>query len=172
MNSTFQPELIPTWARLAAWAVPLTVLPSATWRLFMAVDAYVSGENPCIPPNVSLTERMYVPTLSFVELGLALLTVGLISRWGEVVPRWVPFIGARRIPVAAVVIAAVTGAVLTAFAIWGMTATYLLGAEPLNPLPPGCTHPGWSVAILYLPTVLWPPLLLALTWHYFRRRRG
>jgi hypothetical protein len=31
--------------------------------------------------------------------------------------------------------------------------------------------PGWDVLRWYLPMFLWPPLLLAVTWHYLRRRR-
>jgi hypothetical protein len=50
----------------------------------------------------------------------------------------------------------------------------LLGAQPQprTPLPPGCSVPGWEVLRRYAPMLLWPPVLLALTWHYLRRRRG
>ncbi|MGP4024158.1 hypothetical protein [Actinomadura sp. 3N407] len=171
MNAAFQPELVPTWAKLATWAAPLTVLPSAIWRLVTAISAHAGGENPCFPPTASLAEKIYVPSLSFIELGSALMTFGLIRRWGEVFPRWVPFIGARRIPVTAVAAVAIMGAILATLAVWGMTATFVMGTEPLNRVPPGCTRPGWDVAVLYLPSVLWPPLLLAVTWHYIQRRR-
>lgn len=53
----------PRWAVLAAWAVPL---------------------------GTSLAEQVYVPSLSFVSVGLGLLTLGLVRPWGEVVPRRVP----------------------------------------------------------------------------------
>jgi len=38
--------------------------------------------------------------LPSVQLGLALLTIGLIRPWGEVFPRWLPALGRQRAPVA------------------------------------------------------------------------
>ena len=40
---------------------------------------------------------------------LALLTLGLVRPWGEIVPVWVPRLGGRRIPPAAVVVPATAG---------------------------------------------------------------
>lgn len=42
--------------------------------------------------------------------GLALLTLGLVQRWGEVVPEWAPVVGGRQVPRRAAVIAAASGA--------------------------------------------------------------
>jgi hypothetical protein len=159
-------DSVPTWAKLAAWAVPLTVLPSATWRLVDAINGFLHG-HPCAAPGNPLWEKIYVPFLSFGSIGLALLTVGLIRPWGEVFPRWLPAVGGRRVPVAFAVSAATTGAVLVSvFMIRGL----FMDNEPLHPLPPGCVVPGWEVIRWYVPMVLWPPLLLAVTWHYWRRR--
>lgn len=165
--STFRPELVPTWARAAAWAVPLTVLPSALWRVVDWAGGLLRGGHVCAAPGGPLREEVYVPSLSVVSLGLALLTLGLVQEWGEVFPRWMPGIGGREVPAAFAVGAATTGALLVAaFLVRGA-----VGGEPRNPLPPGCTPPGWEVLGFYLPTVLWPPLLLAVTRHYHVRRR-
>jgi hypothetical protein len=107
-----------------------------------------------------------------VQLGLALLTVGLIRPWGEVLPRWLPLLGGRRVPVAVAVGAATGGAVLVAVWLWIGLVMDLLGVQPtpLRPGPAGCSVPGWDVLRWYTPKLLWPPLLLAVTWHYLRRR--
>lgn len=165
--STFRPGPVPTWAKIAAWAVPVTVLPSAVWRLVDSVGALFRGGHPCAAPGDPLWEKLYVPSLSFFSLGLALLTLGLVQRWGEVFPRWVPGIGGRRVPVSFAVGAATAGALLVA----AFIVRAFVGGEPRHPLPPGCTPPGWDVLGFYLPMVLWPPLLLAVTAHYLWRRR-
>jgi hypothetical protein len=69
--------------------------------------------------------------------------------------------------------AAATGAVLLGVWLWIGVVMDLLGVQPtpLKPLPPGCSVPGWDVLRWYTPMFLWPPLLLAVTWHYPRRRR-
>jgi hypothetical protein len=165
---SFRPELVPTWAKVAAWAVPATVLPSAVWRLVSWYDGLRRGGHPCAAPGDPLWEKIYVPSLSFVSLGLALLTVGLVRPWGEVFPRLLPGIGGRRVPPAFAVATATTGALLVA----AFIVRSLMGGEPRYPLPPGCTVPGWEVMQFYAPLVLWSPLLLAVTWHYHRRRHA
>ena len=176
MDSTFRSERVPTWAKVAAWAVPLTTIPSITWRMITVVGGLVGGGNPCVGPSVtSLGEAVYlVAVLPSVQLGLALLTVGLVRPWGEVLPRWIPVLGGRRVPLTLAVGAATTGAVLLALVLGSGPVLDALGMprEPLRPLPPGCTPPGWDVMRWYLPLYLWPPLLLAVTWHHLRRRRG
>lgn len=179
---TFRPELVPTWAKVAAWSVPATTLPSIIWRMQEVVGGLVTGDNPCVDADTTpLGEKIYlVAGLPSVQLGLALLTIGLIRPWGEVLPRWLPFVGGRGVPVRFAVGAATTGVVLLlilwtfwafpqlADALWSsMDMDRPPGAEPL---PAGCEVPGWDVARWYLPMALWPPLLSAVTWHYWRRR--
>jgi hypothetical protein len=164
--STFRTEQVPTWAKVAAWAVPVTVLPSAVWRVVDWTGGLSGGEHPCAAPGAPLWEKIYVPSLSVVSLGLALLTLGLVRPWGEVFPRWMPGIGGRRVPVVLAAGAATTGALIVAT----LMLRGLVGGTPRNPLPPGCTPPGWEILQFYAPMFLWPPLLLAVTWHYYRRR--
>jgi hypothetical protein len=174
MSATFRPELVPTWGKVAAWAVPLTTIPSIAWRLGNVLGG-LGGGDPCVfGPGTPWWERLYLlVVLPSVQLGLALLTVGLIRPWGEVVPRWLPLLGGRQVPVGAAVGAATGGAVLVAVWLWIGLVMDLLGVQPtpLEPGPPGCSVPGWDVLRWYTPMLLWPPLLLAVTWHYLRRRR-
>lgn len=110
--------------------------------------------------------RLYVVVLSLLAEAFALLTLGLVRPWGEVVPQWLPFVGGRRVRPTVAVVAASIGVVVllamwTPFLLWwaldhdDMTAT-------------GHT----VVGFLYLPLVAWAPLLAAVTLDYRRRHRA
>jgi hypothetical protein len=98
----------------------------------------------------------------------ALLTLGLISRWGQVVPAWVPFAGRRRVPRGlAVVPAAVVGllvgqygAMMTKCLVFGITRTCAPdgGATVLDG--------SWGFAGTYPVFLLWGMFLLAATVGY------
>ncbi|WNF26092.1 hypothetical protein RI138_04310 [Streptomyces sp. C11-1] len=153
--------------RFIAYAVPLTVLPSALWRLPILVDG-----------TVPLGERAYVALLSVVSEALAFTAVGLVARWGEVVPRWVPGLGGRRIPPLAAVVPAASGAAALTL-LWTVLTlvTELMGTtirgDELPSNFPGQAG-GWEEAwfhICYIPLTLWGPLLAVLTVAYAVRRR-
>jgi hypothetical protein len=150
----------------AAIAVPLCVLPSATWRITQVLQ----DGNPCITGGIA--ENVYVAGLSVVSMAAALLTLALVRPWGEVVPRWVPIVGGRRIPASGATIAAYAGATLIAaiavYALLNHAFGFVEG--PLKPVPPGCEPPGGRVAILYAPLLAWAPLLAYVTRDYHRRR--
>lgn len=147
----------PRWAVFAAYAVPLCVLPSSVWRLSAG--------------------GWYPTLLSCVAMVLSLLTLGLVHSWGEVVPRWVPLLGGRPVPVRAAFAPAMTGAVLlfglclyvvlnNAFG-WVGQGPVLIGADD----PPLTPPTGWAAAT-YAPLVAWAPLLVAVALAYRRRRVG
>ncbi|MCX5202770.1 hypothetical protein OG897_15090 [Streptomyces sp. NBC_00237] len=158
---------VPRWAVRAAYAVPLVTLPSGLWRLALVAGLPVLG-NAESEGFRSDWEPLYVISLSVVSELLALLTLGLISAWGEVVPHWVPLIGGRAIrPMGAVV-----PAVLGATGLFGIYGWYVY-ANIFTDLAPGITGTPLQEAILlvcYLPLLAWAPLLLAVTFAYYRRR--
>ncbi|URN15583.1 MULTISPECIES: hypothetical protein [Streptomyces] len=154
--------------RLIAYAVPLAVLPSGVWRL---PAAFSYG----VPPG----EWVYIAFLSIVSEALAFTAIGLVARWGEVFPRWVPLLRGRRVPVKAAVVPAAVGAVVLTL-LWTvavpvtevMDVTIRGGEVPSD--YPGRAG-GWEAAWFYLcyaPLVLWGPLLGVLTVAYARRRRA
>lgn len=158
----------PRWARWAAYAVPLCILPSAVARV-----AFIW------PPHPTLGEKIYIPALSVGSVLLGLLTLGLVQPWGEVVPRWVPWIGGRRVPVRAAVIPAAFGAAL----IIGVCLYALLnsifhfveqGPVLVGEKPPvrSETPDVGGIAWTYAPLPAWGPLLAAVTVAYYRRRTG
>jgi hypothetical protein len=112
------------WIKAAAYAVPLCVLPSALWRLWALAAGLPPG---CRRQVMKAWEPYYITGLSVVSFGAALLTIGLVRPWGEVVPRWIPLVGGRTVPVRAAVAAAGTG------------ATLIFGSTPTRWSTPPCT---------------------------------
>ncbi|MER5867173.1 hypothetical protein [Kitasatospora sp. NPDC002040] len=162
----------PRWAVVAAHAVPLVTLPSGLWRLGLVTgfpDWY--GDRTWV-----LQAAPFVLLLSLVSEALALLTLGLVRPWGEVVPGWVPLLGGRRVPVLAAVVPAGVGAVLVMVVIGGATVNQLLQpAGPVSDQGESMPHSGpgfWLLLACYLPLLAWGPLLAAVTVAYHRRRRG
>ncbi|HEY6747259.1 MAG TPA: hypothetical protein VI357_16265 [Mycobacteriales bacterium] len=159
--------------RAAAYAVPLCVLPSALWRLHAV---FVKGVPAGCERLMRPWEPYYVASLSAVSFLAALLTVGLVRPWGEVVPAWVPVLGGRKIPVLAAVLPAAVGAVLI-FAVYGYAVLNALLGFREPPDIPGCPDPShepyaWVAIACYASLLAWGPLLVLVTVAYYRRRRG
>lgn len=111
------------WARWAAHVAALTTLPSGLWRVALAAGLPV-GYSPAAARTLFDAPgpgSIYLIGLSVVLEGLALLTLGLVQPWGEVVPHWIPFLGGRRVAPMAAVIPAAAGAVALTF-LWGTVA--------------------------------------------------
>ncbi|MFV2178400.1 hypothetical protein ACFHW2_08610 [Actinomadura sp. LOL_016] len=162
---------VPRWARTAALAIPLTVLPSGLWRLPLAFGQTM-GFDEAAPP----AERVYVVFLSVFSELVAFTAVGLVATWGERFPRWIPVLRGRRVPPLAAVIPAALGAVvltlLWTYSFVGQFTGVTLQGEPL-PADFPTQKGGWEAAVFYacyLPLLLWGPLLAAVTYAYHRRR--
>lgn len=161
---------VPRWLDLTARTVPWLVVPSGLWRLALGVGIPVGftgglAEDFAAPGWIT----PYVLVLSLLAEAFALLTLGLVRPWGEVLPRWVPWAGGRVVPVAAAVVPAVLGVLaVTAFT----TASALVWFGPENMGDPEAPQ-GLAGAVMtacYAPQLLWGPLLAVVTWAYFRRR--
>ncbi|WP_228010326.1 hypothetical protein [Nonomuraea phyllanthi] len=173
---------VPRWARIVAYAIPYTVLPSSLWRIAAVVfhapivNGDVEGGTGNLPSWMPL--EVYVVILSVVSEVLAFSAVGLIARWGEVFPRWVPGLRGRRVPTAFAVIPAALGATVltvlwTTVAAQGALGRTLQG-KPITSDNPLAMHDSFDIVVFfasYAPLLLWGPLLGALTIAYWRRRR-
>ncbi|MFI8912693.1 hypothetical protein ACIGW4_13845 [Streptomyces sp. NPDC053513] len=154
--------------RVLAYAVPFTVLPAGLWRLPAAFDA-----------GIGIGERAYVVFLSLFSEAVAFTAIGLVARWGEVVPAWVPVLRGRRIPPAAVLVPAALGSTALTL-LWTVLAltTQVMGTTIRGDALPSdvpSESGGWEAAVFYVcyaPLVLWGPLLGVLTVAYGRRRVG
>ncbi|MCX5227220.1 hypothetical protein [Streptomyces sp. NBC_00233] len=159
---------VPRWAVLAAHAVPLVTLPSGLWRLALVAGLPVTQDADW-GAGMSAGESVYVVSLSVVSELLAFLTLGLVRSWGEVFPRWMPFLGGRRVNPAAATGAALAGvAGLCAIAAWGAYASY----ADLGPGIPATPAQDALLVVCYAPLLAWPVLLAAVAVAYHRRRRG
>ncbi|QKW22405.1 hypothetical protein HUT16_27955 [Kitasatospora sp. NA04385] len=152
------------WAVLAAKAAALTALPSGIWRIVMGIGIPVGFDtsNLAVPGWFSVL----CIAMSLATEGLALLTLGLVQPWGEVVPAWIPLIGGKRVaPLAAVV-----PALLGAAALMWLTIPRAGGFGAAEGAPSGL--PLVVMDACYAPLLLWGPLLAVVTVAYYRRRRG
>ena len=102
---------------------------------------------------------------SFALVG-AVLTIGLLQRWGEAFPRWVPVIGGGAVPIG---LATVPASIVAALATSGGIGMYSqaaadggleLTADSWGAIGPALLWPLWGIA------------LAAATLAYYLRRRG
>ncbi len=153
---------VPTWVLRAAHAVPLVTLPSGLWRLALAAHLPVMDA-----PPASVSLQVYVVCLTMVTEGLALLTLGLVQPWGEVVPSWIPVLGGRRVPPMAAVLPAAVGATALTL-MWPVADARMFAGDFFDYFHSPVQRV--VVTACYLPLVAWGPLLGAVTVAYHRRR--
>lgn len=157
----------PAWAVRAAHLIPLVTLPSGLWRIALVagvpLGAFAPGGEPI---RLHGWESVYVVSLSVVAEAFALLALGLVRPWGEVFPRWLPWVGGRRVPPLFAEAAATAGGVAVTL-IWGYAAWGVL----VNGNDLGFSPLGFALLVAcYAPLLLWGPLLLAVTAAYHHRR--
>lgn len=105
--------------------------------------------------------RMFGLFLGLAAIGGATLTLGLISRWGSIYPRWIPRLGGSTVsPVWPSVTAAVVGGVVTIF---GRSLAQSLGVASGPEVEP-------MLVIMAAKSILWGPLLVVAAYAYHRRR--
>ena len=108
-------------------------------------------------------------SLAAVAVAGSLLTLGLVQRWGEVFPRWVPFLAGKPVPPALAIVPATLIAVLVTNAGLTFWRKTLLGTTVFS-----LTGGDWAAL---LPELLWPLWgaalgAAALAYHLRRRRRA
>lgn len=162
---------VPPWVNLLAHVVPWITVPSGLWRIALGLGVPVgfSGQLADLYRAPGWITP-YVIALSLLTEGLALLTLGLVRPWGEVVPRWIPVLGGRAIPTAAAVVPASLGAVAVT---WITVSSAFLWDTPANNGDPDAPQ-GIARAVMtacYAPLLAWGPLLAVVTVAYALRRR-
>lgn len=159
-------------ALLAAHVVPLTVLPAGIWRIVLGFGVPL-GFSPAALEADGMPGwgTVSVIFLTVLTEALALLTLGLVRPWGEVVAAWVPGLAGRRIPPAAVVLSASVGGVLLT-AMWTFSVVGLIPIDGVDRVDHFTGGAGWRALLIacYAPTLLWGPILLWLAYTYHRRR--
>ena len=84
------------WGRWAVYAAIAASLPWAVIRLCWFAGIPLGLDHPFSWGAADPGPVKYV--FASLPIGGALLTLGLIQRWGEVFPRWLPLVGGRRVP--------------------------------------------------------------------------
>jgi hypothetical protein len=173
-DSTDTERPVPRWVLRLAYAMPLLLLPSCLWRLPFAFHFDMGQQHEAVLPSLWVSIP-YVLGLSLVTELVAFLCLGLVRRWGEVTPIWLPVIGGRRVPpLAAVGPAVLGGLVLTVLfcsvPIGGGQSLSLLGVSQ------DITYDnGWWRALALVctaPLRVWGPAVIVLAGAYHLRRRS
>ncbi|MEU8118007.1 hypothetical protein AB0C21_04780 [Spirillospora sp. NPDC049024] len=151
------PEGARRWGRIATIAAglcPLTYgLVRLTWLTPWPIGLMGSEDNPAT--------RMQGAGLGVAAVGGTVLTLGLIARWGERFPRWVPVVGGRPVPPR---MAVIPGGVVAAAACVAAPGFVVHGLESDG------MGVGMVMALLIFPFPIWGPLLAAAVLAYRLRR--
>lgn len=156
----------PKWARRAAHIAALLAVPSGPWRIGLTLGFPLGYTEQGLRDlgGTSWSGPTILIAISVLCEAAALLTLGLVQRWGVVTPRWIPIVRDRIIPRWLVLAAAWAGvAVLTV--LW---TPFLFWWTVPDPAMTPTGH--LLVGFVYLPLVGWAPLLAAVTFSYQRRR--
>jgi hypothetical protein len=152
------------WAVAVAVAVPISYsLTRWSWALDIPLGVSREGlrKQAAETPGIWLAGAI----LATMGAGGALLTVGLVRPWGEVYPRWIPYLRGKRVrPRTAIIPAAAVALLVTSAGLFYLRRL-ALGRIDL-------TADTWG---LYVPELFWPvwgAALGAATLAYHLRRRG
>ncbi len=115
-----QPSAAPRSVQLTSWAGTLAFLPYAAMKTYWASGgtfAGVTGEEMLAVSERNGASGIFLtleswgldPTALLALLGVFLLW-GLVRPWGQVFPRWTPFLGGRRVPRGLPLVPALLGA--------------------------------------------------------------
>ena len=166
------PESAARWGRWAvAVAVIVPVLYALTrWAWALGIPLGISEE--LLREGQEIGLWWAGAGLATIAVGGALLTLGLVQEWGEVFPRWVPFLRGGRVPVLlAVVPASLVSVLVTAAGLMFVRLT--LTGQLAAVLGEGVlTADNWAALG---PELLWPVWGVALgaaTLAYYHRRCG
>ena len=156
------------WAVVIAIVIPgLYALTRWAWALGipLGITREMLREEARDTPDIWLAGAL----LASVAVAGALLTLGLIQHWGEVYPRWIPFLGGRPVRPRTAIIPASLVAVLVTTAGLHAVRAQVLGYYPKGA---GLGGENWGATAPGLLWPLWGAALGAATYAYYLRRRG
>jgi hypothetical protein len=159
-SSPDRAEAAARWGRRATIAAALCPVPYGLLRLTWLTPWPLGGADEFVISGMTAAQRlqglMFVPAC---VVGIV-LTLGLISRWGEVFPRWVPALAGRPVPVAVAVVPGLAVAAILTISGPGLA---------VGPLESGDLAEA-AVMLFFFPFPVWGPLLGAAVLAYWLRR--
>jgi hypothetical protein len=160
------PQPVPTWVR--GWAYAGVAVPALGWTVPHGL--WVLG----VPFGISTDEILralrdigpaFAVAITIVPALGSLLTLGLAQRWGQVFPRWIPYLGGGPVPrLLALVPAGVVAVALTSYGLIGiklMTEDLVTGKVTWSQL-----GSGWAVVGTELVFLAWGVTLGVATLGY------
>ncbi|MCA4751094.1 hypothetical protein ACFCW7_23995 [Paenibacillus glucanolyticus] len=165
VSKWLQPAVIERWGKWATYtAVFLPLIYSLTrWAWAFNIPLGVSKEFLIEAAQDTPGIWLFGAALGTTGAVGAVLTLGLISRWGEIFPRWFPFIHGKRVPPALAIIPATFISIVVFITGLMYNRLWIKGAFPEG-----------NIAT-YAPELTWPiwGLMLGLaTFAYHLRRKG
>lgn len=156
-----RPEVAARWGWWATIVAALCPMPYALTRFtwLLPDPLWFSAAELDVVPGT----KLFGMGLGTVAFCCGLVTLGLIRPWGEVWPRWMPFVAGRPVPVKAAVVPGTAAALLlgigsTSWLVMLATETTLAAERVL-------------MAVLF-PFPLWGAAVGLATLAYYFRRRG
>lgn len=156
------------WGRWAAWTAFAVPLLYALTRWSWALGIPLGVNRAFLDEEARETPQIWIAgaALATLAIGGGVLTLGLIQRWGEVYPRWIPFLRGKPVrPRTAIVPATVVALLLPGAGLLEIR----VGIEMIEA---GGFQDTWGTI---LPAFFWPLWAVALgaaTLAYHFRRRG
>ena len=158
-----QPENAARWGSWAVWLAVVLPLFYAATRIAWAIGIPLGITRAFLREGQEIGMWWAGAALASVDVGGALLTLGLRQRWGEVFPRWIPWARGRRVPPLLAIIPAALVSTLSVAAGLDIVRRFLREGFPAE---------GWATTAPALLWPLWGVALGAATLAYYYRRRG
>jgi hypothetical protein len=164
-----RPEAAARWGRWCVWIAIAAPASYASSRIAWALDLPYGVTRDWLREMRADEPSIFIGGALIASLGMAgaTLTFGLVARWGEVWPRWVPWLHGREVrPMVAVVPAlAVAVLLLSAGKGWLITASRGYLPEPV-------LGENWATVIFGATLPPWGIALAGAGYAYWLRRRG
>lgn len=154
----------PRWGRWVTYAAVALPLPYAATRLAWAAGIPLGISEEFLSELAAGGATVAEVSLSGIALLGALLTLGLVRRWGEIFPRWIPFLAGKRVPPALAVVPATLVSVVLTIGGFGVWRAWLIMGLPL-------AEGGWGTGLPALAFLPWGITLGLATYAYNERRR-
>jgi hypothetical protein len=155
-----RPEVARRWGFWATIVAALCPMPYALLRMTWLLPNPIgfSAEELNAEPGI----KLFGIGLGVIALASGIVTLGLIRPWGEIWPRWFPFVAGRPVPIKAAVI---PGAIAATLLLVGGISLFQLTWDP-------DASTGTNIGyLLIFPFPLWgASVALATTAYHYRRR--
>ncbi len=157
------PDSAARWGRWATYVAAIVPLPYAAIRWAWALGVPLGISEEFLREGQEIGMWWAGAALSTVDLAGAILTLGLVQRWGKVFPRWMVGLSGKRVPPALAIVPASLVSVAVTSAGFQLVRGFLADGFPAD---------GWATTAPGLLWPIWGVALGAATLAYYYRRRG